>query len=439
MKIRVGVVGPSDSVKQMMKVGESYPDLNFIPFVYENTEETEQIILKNKEWVDQWLFSGQAPYYFALSKELICEDEATFTPLNGASLLAVLLQAFLDEGHILKRFSLDTIQEEEIEKGLDSLVNHNIIFHLNAYEGYMPSNEIIHFHKKLYEAGKIEAAITCLNNVYQELTAMKIPVYRLVQSELTLRRSLEHIREKGHVNWYKKSQLVIIGIDIIRSSLSNEERHLSYKLKHQELELKKVLLQVAEKMNASIVQIGDGLHYIYTTRGELDLYMSSQSILSMRDEIYIHSKLYVRIVVGYGLTVLDAEESVGIAFEHAREYKGPVVITVNEEKDVKVLMEDGDEISYHTRNIGNEWEKFFKDAGISLKIVSKIDSLSAHYQKTAITSQDLAHWLKSTDRNARRILMEMEKIGLAKVVGEESGHRGRPRKIYELQLESFEK
>ncbi|MDQ0268212.1 hypothetical protein [Cytobacillus purgationiresistens] len=435
MKIRVGVVGPSDSVKQMMEVGEQYKDLSLIPFVYDNTEETEQIIIKNKAWVDQWLFSGQAPYYFALSKGVITEHEATFTPLNGASLLAVLLQAYIKEEKVLKRFSLDTIQAEEIEKGLNPLVDHNILFHLNAYEGYMPAEEMIKFHKKLYESGKVDAAITCLNTVYQELSAANIPVYRIIQSELSLHRSLEHIREKGHVSWYKKSQLVIIGVEMIQSSsLSHDEQLFSFKVKHQVLELKRVLLQVTEEVNGSIVQIGDGIHYIYTTRGELELYMRNQSMISICDEIYIHSKLFARVGVGYGLTVLDAEENVGIAFDHAREKKVPVVVTVNEEKEVTIYLDDGEEISFYTRKYGREWEKIFKDAGISPKIVSKIESLSVHYQKTAITSQDLAHWLKSTDRNARRILVEMERLGLAKVSGEESGHRGRPRKIYELQI-----
>jgi DNA-binding PadR family transcriptional regulator len=46
-------------------------------------------------------------------------------------------------------------------------------------------------------------------------------------------------------------------------------------------------------------------------------------------------------------------------------------------------------------------------------------------------------WLKGTERNARRILSEMERLGLVKVSGEEqSGNRGRPKKIYELQLDS---
>lgn len=439
MKIRVGVIGPKDSVKMIIDTGADYGELHFIPFVYESTEETEQIIIRNREWVDQWLFSGQAPYFYALSKKVITKKEASYIPLSGASLLAVLVKVFLDSDQVQKRFSLDTIQEEEMDRGLDPLVRNRVLFQMNSYDGYMPAEEIIAFHKELYESNKVDVAITCLNKVYKELTKMNIPTYRIEQSELTVRRSLETIKEKGQASWYRKSQLVIIGVERIVASSESEERRRSFRLKHQELELKKVLLDVGEQMNGSIVQMDDGVHYIFTTRGELELFMRDQSMLTISEEIFVHSRLRVRIGVGFGLTVLEAEENVSMAFSHAREFKGPIVISVNEEKELTIINNEREEISFHSRIYGNDWEKIFKDAGISSKVVAKIESLSLHYQKNKITSQDLSHWLKSTDRNARRILMEMEKIGLAEIIGEETGHRGRPRKIYQLNFKQLAK
>ncbi|YCI78859.1 hypothetical protein M1D47_09910 [Bacillus sp. R1-10] len=439
MEIRVGVVGPEDSVMQVMKVGKHYKELNLIPYVYEKTEETEEIIIRNKEWIDQWFFSGQAPYYFALSKGIITEEEASYTLLNGSSLLGTLLEAFLKEGRILKNLSLDTIEVDEVNTPRHPLYNKGITIHTHSYSGYLPSEEIIQFHKNLYKKGHIDVAITCIKSVYDELLKIGIPVYRVVQSELAIQRTLEHVKEKGQVNWYRKSQLVVIGVEVIRPASSFEEHHISFKVKHQELELNRVLLQFTEEINGSIVQIGDGLHFIYTTKGELDLFKKNHTVRSISDEIYVNSTLHVRIGIGYGLTVLDAEHNVRIAFEHARQHKESVVITINEEKEVKVNHEDDRNVSYQTRNLGKQWEELFKDANINSTIVSKIESLSNHYKQNAITSQELSRWLKGTERNARRILAEMERIGMARVSGEESGQRGRPRKIYDFQFEKLGK
>jgi hypothetical protein len=433
LKIRVGVVGPEDSVGQIMRVGVHFNELHLIPYVYERTEEAEEIIGRNKQWVDQWLFSGQAPYYFALAKGIITQDEASYVPLNGSSLLGTLLEAFVQEGRILYKLSLDTIQEDEVEKARNSFSLSELTIYTNSYFGYVPAEEIIRSHQKLYENGQIDVAVTCINAVYVALKEMGIPTYRVVQSELAVHRALGYIKEKGQTSWYRKSQLVIMGVEIIFPSTSSDEYQFSFKQKHQELELKRVLLDLAEEINGSIVQIGDGLHFIYTTRGEMDLFTKHKSLHSIMDEISVNSRLHIRIGLGYGLTVLEAEQNVRIALAHARTYIESVVVMINEDKEVIVKLDENEQVSYPTRSHGEDWELLFKDASISATLVSKIESLANHYGQSTITSNDLSRWLKSTDRNARRILAEMERIGIAKVSGEESGQRGRPRKIYEIQ------
>ncbi len=433
MQIRVGVVGPEDSVQQMMKAGQHFKELNLIPYVYAHTEETEEIILRNKEWIDQWFFSGQAPYYYALSKGIITEEEGSYTPLQGSSLLGTLLEAFVKEESILYRLSLDTIQVDEIEKIQDSFSLNDLTIYTHPYPGYMPAEEIIQFHKHLYEEGQIDAAVTCINSVYLALKELGVPTYRVIQSEMATQRELGYLKERGQTSWYRKSQLVIVGLEIIYPS-SVEGQHLSFKIKHQELELSRVLLGFVEEINGSLAQIGNGLYYIYTTRGEVELFQKKESIQSVLDKMFINSKLQVRMGLGYGRTVLEAEQHVRIAFEQARTHHGSVVVIVNEAKEVSELVDDKEQVSYQRRHHGEEWEAVFKDASISPSLVSKIESLSNHYGQTAITSYDLSLWLKSTERNARRILAEMERIGIASVKGEESGQRGRPRKIYELKF-----
>lgn len=53
--------------------------------------------------------------------------------------------------------------------------------------------------------------------------------------------------------------------------------------------------------------------------------------------------------------------------------------------------------------------------------------------QNCISAVEAAEWLGMTQRNARRILSDLEKNGLAELTGEEAlTSRGRPRKVYRL-------
>ncbi|WP_026582860.1 hypothetical protein [Bacillus sp. J33] len=436
MKIRVGVVGPEDSVGHILALAREYSELEMIPYIYKETKETENIIREFQTNIDLWFFSGQAPYYYARSKGLIQEENAHYPPLYGSSLLGTLLEAQIREGGF-RNASLDTIQQSELDTLRNTYFLGDLHIHSFSYNEYEPAEEIIRFHKKLYEEGKAEIALTCVLEVYDRLKEYGIPCYRVVPSPVAINLALRYLKERGQSNWYKRSQIAIVGLEVMHSASSLEEQHFTYEMKRHELEFKQVLLDYAEKVQGSFVQIGDGLFFIYTTRGEMDMHFQESSMYSLIEEARVHSKLKVRIGIGYGLTAYDAEQNVRSALQYARNKETSPVISVDENKQIQEHLPDsGDEaISYQQRKWGEEWEERFKDAKISPVIVSKIEYLSKHYQKNIVTAQEISRWLKNTERNSRRIMAELERLGLAKVTGEEQpGQRGRPRKLYELRL-----
>ncbi|WP_210366663.1 hypothetical protein [Bacillus sp. REN3] len=436
MKIRVGVVGPEDSVGHILAQGHEHEGLEMIPYIYKETKETEEIIREHEADTDLWFFSGQAPYYYARSRGLISEENAQYPPLYGSSLLGILLEAYIKTGGF-KNASLDTIKQSE----LDALRNTYFLGDLNiysySYDEYKPAKEIIGFHQKLYEEGKTEIAFTCLQEVCESLKEKGIPCYRVIPSPIAIKLVLRYLRERGQSDFYKRSQIAIMGLEVIHSTSSLEERYFTYEMKRQELEIKQVMLDHAEKVQGSFVQIGDGLFFIYTTRGEMDIHFQESSVYSLINEAEINSKLKVRIGIGYGLTAYDAEQNVRLALQYARDHHSSTVISVDEKKQIQEHNEESGNLnlSFGQRKWGEEWEERFKDAKISLAVVAKIEYLARHYKKNNVTAQEISRWLKRTERNSRRILAELERLGLAKVVGEEQpGQRGRPRKVYELLL-----
>ncbi|MDE5415442.1 hypothetical protein [Alkalihalobacterium chitinilyticum] len=437
MKVRIAIVGPEDSVQQILYFAEEFSrneNMELVPFSYDKTEEAEQIIQDNVGRVDQWLFSGQAPYYFALNKGLIRAEDATYLTLHGSSLLGTFLEILIHEGNNVNELSLDTIQQEEIMQiqNAHSLKRLNIYSY--SYSGYEPAEDIIKFHHKLYEEGKSKVAVTCIKEVHIQLQKLGIPCYRVIPSESSVKKVLTLLKERGQSSWYRHSQIAILGIEVIHSGTSLEEHYYSYEMKHKELDLKHVLLQHAQNVQGSFVQIGDGLFFVYTTRGEVDFRFNDSTRFTLLDDVFLQSRLHIRVGIGYGLTAYDAEQNVRLALRQAREYTEPIIVSVNEKKEVHEYVKQNEtEISYTERKWGRDWEQKFKEVQLSPKVISKLEAVSHRYKKNVVTANEVALWLNRTERNARRILTELEKLGLAKVDREEQvGNRGRPRKVYEL-------
>ncbi|WP_397541194.1 MULTISPECIES: helix-turn-helix domain-containing protein [Rossellomorea] len=435
MMIKIGVIGPDDSIQRINHVATHFDNIELMNFPYHGVNEIEEILEKNRGLVDQWFFSGQSPFYYALEKGWITEKEGSFPPLHGSSFFGALLEAQMKEQTLLNKISIDTISKEEIETAVQFHSFDQLEISTYPYEGYRSADELVDYHRSLYEKGEIETAITCIQSVQKRLTEAGIPCYRVVPTNLSIRMILQYLLERAQSRKYQKSQIAIVGIEVIYSTQTLDESHFSYKMKHQELDLKRNLLDIAQKINGSMVQLGDGLFFVYTTRGELDLHEKESVFTTLTQEVKAHTDLDIRVGLGFGVTVLEAEHHVRLAFQHARKHESSIVISVNEDKTVTEILPSSESITYALNNLGNEWKEVFKEASVSSAIVSKILSLSRHYDKEEITSQDLSRWLKSTERNGRRILTEMERIGIVEISGEEqSGGRGRPRKLYRFQL-----
>lgn len=433
LKTRVGVIGPKDAVKLILTAVADFHQLEMIPFPYKTIEQTHIILKENRHLVDQWLFSGQGAYHFALENGLTSSRDSSFVALHGSRLLGAFLEAQVHEGRILKHLSLDSFQEEEVFAVQKSYNIESLNIITFSHTGYVPVKDILEFHFSLFENGKAEACITSFQSVYDQLRERGVPCYRVMATIPEIRGELLYIREKGRSAWYRKSQLAILGIEVFHFSNIIETQNFSYESQYRELELKRILLNYVELVSGSFMEIGNGVFFIYTTRGEIELHLHNEKLFELIEKVKVESKLNIRIGIGYGFTAFDAEHHVRLAFRHARSYEEPVIVSVNEEKEVSESILPGHVISFQQRKWGEDWKLKFKEANLSVTIVSKIDSLSKHYGKTIVTAQELSQWLKRTERNARRILTELEYLGLAKVTGEEQLEgRGRPRKLYKL-------
>ncbi|WP_101842077.1 hypothetical protein [Halobacillus sp. Marseille-P3879] len=431
MKTKIGVIAPHDSLQRIMYVAKEFEDISFVPYPYEQLEEVSSILKKHRQDVDQWFFSGVLNYTYAMKNNLITADEGAFPPLHGASFFGILLEAQLNSNQVFRQVGIDTITNEEFDKILSYYQLEDLTYYTHPFESNKSADELVQFHSRLYEEGKIEVVITSIKDVYLQLKEKKIPVYRVTPSYLSIKMIIQFLEERAQSNLYRNSQVAVIGCRIEMEPDNLEELYYSFKTKYQELDVRRQLFEIAEKTNGSVMQMGDGLFFIFTTRGELSI-ETEGDLFSLIDEIHLQTSLQVKISIGFGETVLQAEQHVRLGFRHIKDYDKPILLVVDDDQSISAKHQE-EQINYSTVEIGASWKEKMKDVNLSPGVVSKITAYANHYRREQFSSQDLARWLKSTERNGRRILAEMERVGIVEQSGEaQSGERGRPRKLFQF-------
>lgn len=431
MKVKIGAIGPSDSLNQIREVAMKDPRIELIEFEYSHRDQLQPILTKHRYDVTQWIFSGQNPYYYAIDLGLITAEEASFPPLHGISLLGTCMRVVHDKGSVVKRMSLDTVDEKTVSLVLKEFSLQNLSFELFPYDHYKPYDELINFHLEKFEQGKTEVAMTCLLTVYNELTKLGIPCYRLVPSQLAIQTVLNLLVTRANSQIYEKLKVAIIGFELRNSGTEKVSLHV-YENRKKQLHLELQLLHVAELLNGTLVDQQDGRFHIYTTYGDLELLNSNQSFVDVVKEVEIQTSTELMVGIGSGYTVYEAKKHMEIAFLQDSTKNETSILFVDEDKKVIDYAEDYTSF-YTVENLPPLWKKTMQENDYTPIIPAKIYHFLKLKRIDQFSSELITSLLKNTDRNTRRILGELEQMGLLEVIGEESsGRPGRPKKIYAI-------
>lgn len=431
MHIKIGVIGPEESVTRILEVSEEFKEIEFIPFIYREVSEVIEIIQTNNLIVDQWLFSGIMNYSFALDNNLIQKDRGSYPPLHGSSFFGILLEAQLNERKIFDEISVDNITDHEISKIL-SFYNLNSLKYYNApYKGFNHLSTLGEFHKSLFRKGKTQLAITSIKSTYDELKNDGVLVYRLTPSYLSIKLTIQLLTERAQANRYESLQMAVIGCKVI-NELDSVERYQLFRWKHHELNVEKSLLELTEKLNGSFLGVGDGLYFIFTTKGEIDS-NTENSMFELMNEFRIRDQLSIGIVIGYGENVSHAEQNVRYGLGKFNNDDRASILVIDEQYAITTKFSSNESDSLNTKAIEQELLTKFGEGAVSHRDVIRIITYSHKYNKKEFTSQDISRWLQSTDRNGRRILAELENAKVIEKCGTiHLNQRGRPKNVYQF-------
>ncbi|WP_151733100.1 hypothetical protein [Paenibacillus tengchongensis] len=428
---KVGIIGPAGSVERIGGLANIFePEIAFRPFVYVQPRETVDIIRRHDKEVDSWLCSGPIPYSFAC-KALGSADRVEYVWVTESGFYKSLLDLAFTRGGLPRRISIDMPENEGfIEHALKLIENAGIELYTRIYELDADPEELLGFHEDLWQEGRTDGAITCFPNVAAGLKDKGVPAYTVSPSNLEIIQSLRLFAEKVRTSYFKDTQIGIEIIELENYDRIAEKLPTSYQLQHLELDIKKELIQLSEKLDGTLMEQGGGRYILFSTRGaiERELALLGDTV----DYLAATTGSGVAVGVGYGVTVFSAETNAHRALRQSKEKTGRRIVIVQEDGViVESAGQEEETLAYSFRTDDQEVAGKLRSSGISVKTFNKVVALVRKMGWEHFTAKDVAAQLQMTERNARRIMTELADAGLAECVGEEApGVRGRPSKIY---------
>lgn len=433
--IRLAIVGPPDSAAIAYEIALEKRDC-LIPMVlaYADASEVPDILKRNGNDFDMWLFSGIIPYQRAKTAD--SKKPLFYVPHAGSSLYRALLEILYIKKLTCDSISFDTFSEREIVETFKDTALPLPKIYANQYKGIVTASEVTEWHYDLWKSGKTNIAVTCLLATYNKLAELGVPVVRIWPTRCNIRTTLELAIKSFETQRVKRSQLAVQRIviddydDIVRSNSSYEAKRL-------ELKLYEILLAYIEKLKGSISMNGGGKFTLYSTRGTLTEITENFTVMPIIEEMTRQVDVNISGGIGLGLTVYDAEENSFSALGLGKQQGKGVWMVVNDDHTVIGPLSSKVHLKYSVRTNDHALRNLADQLNISVTTINKLLATIDKLDRDDIVADDLAMYLKITVRSARRMLSNLVEKGFARVVGEELVGKGRPRRLYKINIKEL--
>jgi hypothetical protein len=431
---RIGVVGPSSSVKRILQLAyEIEQQMEFTAYSYTEVKEVEKIVLEHDHEVDFWLFSGYIPYSVAI-KKLSSSENSVYIYSTESSVYKGFMELVYSQETLVNRLSIDMIPATEITEGeslqqLEKIVKE---VYIKTLDVDIETSELFNFHYDLWDQQKTDGALTCYPTVNEALNKAGVPSILMSPTRIEIFQTLRVFFEKIKTFYYKDTQIGVEKIDVKNFDWLKEKMEKTYQIQYLELRMKEMLIQLCEKLDGSLFEEGNGRYTIFSSRGAIE-----REIQTLKDTVRslsLEADTTVSVGIGFGKTVLTAEINAHRALVQSRNNEKHEIVIVQDDGTIIESVRGAEELTYAYRTEDKDLLEKLKKGKIPLKTFKKIEALIHKMGWSHFTTKDLASYLKMGDRNAQRIVAALCEVGIADYIGEESHHhRGRPIKIYRLK------
>lgn len=429
MKIRLGLLGASDSLEIIQSVVNKHPE--FICTYLECLTE-EDLIEKVSPLlgeIDMWLCSGPITYKIVQDWNGI-EAPVFYVAYSGSTLYKTVLQVLYEQQVEVDEISFDSCDISVWERALQEA---GITTKPKFAEAEMICLEgLVKYHFELWKSGQTKAAVTG-HPIQQELQRLGVPTYRNLPSTMAIEAVLTNILRTYEMLHFKATQIAVQIIEIDSFVGLKKDSFSTDEIFRIELKYMEKLLSYTKKVHGSIKPSGFGRYVVFTTRGLLQDVTGNFSHVPDINNFDEFSTEAVTCGIGIGQTVYDAEINAGNALLHAKECAKGTWMVCFDNKKIAGPLGKPEQLTYSYAS--KQLESISQQTSLSVITLNKLKSSLKKLSSDKLNANELAKYMQIPPRSARRILTTLEQHGLAQVVAEEKPHtRGRPRKVYRINL-----
>lgn len=386
-------------------------------------------IIKTIEGVDGILFSGSFPYFLS-QKEI------------GKSIPAVFLE--FDETGIMKLIAADPLQQAPQAISVDS-VQSSVVKHIYRELDLsltelsvvqickdVTIEDIANFHIANYNKNINTHIITGFFSVHKYLVSRNFPSTLINHTYFSVLKGVNKIIDT--INFKNSSgnhpAVVIIKIDKSEKQKDSEQdefrkQRFLYKYLNYMLNLQKLL-------QSFVFNKGSENYYLITTRNLIEDYTNGYRDFPLLYDVFIKFGYTISVGIGYGINPINAftnaTEALGIASQTGNTVQiltgsGQIISPVNKKKG-----------NYNIRNFDKNIVGIAEKTKITPGNISRIFSILGRHGSNHLTAYDLSKSLGITPRSGSRLITKLKVAGYAKESGVEQLAKGRPRRVYEINL-----
>lgn len=422
--LTIGVVGPHDLVERVMLMGHAAAPLpcRLVAAAYRDEQEAPDKVTRLGPGVDACLFASPVPYDLARRSGVLTMP-ATYVQLGGAALVAALAKTALDPHIDPQRVSIDVVSRADVEEAYTDLGIPATDVHSRDEPG--ATGTIAAYHERLSRQGATTGALTCLPAVAERLHTSGVPVIRIRPTSAAVRTALHTAALLGAHHRLEESQLTVVLVEV--PTLREPVRRAAPRYWRDELRLSlhRLLVQEANRLNATVWPIDDHSYLVTATRGSVAAATDGFRVLPFAGRIRDELGLAVEVGVGMGRTTHDAESHARAALARTQTGKQAQGFAVDREGRALIP----------APRMPPTGATALKPKGVEVlaRLAAKLEG-----GDTVVDAEGAGKMLGVTPRTARRLLRTLVDEGLAwPLPPNRTPQPGRPRQLYRLIVEKL--
>ncbi len=427
--MKIAIVGAKDSVEKVYRIGiSSYLEHEFIPFEVGSCDKCEEVLNRCEETADGLIFTGLG--LVNTSKKLnVFSIPVEFITRDGSCIIKTFWD--MKERNLSpKRISMDVVGKhlfDDVCTELDLYFDQSYLF---PYNPEQIEAELIQEHRRLWEEGLIDLAITSYGWIYDQLREANVSVARLAVTAPSIRNSIDRLIARIENQEMKRSQLAVQMVNI---EAKQDYNRYEYEALRKRNIFERMLIDYLPVIQGTVTQRGEQ-YIIISTRGAMENPVSEAAFLKILNSAEKENiRLYAG--VGFGHTAFDADFNARTALKRSRQEKGNTYYIVDAKKRVAGPIGQKEVLTFESVSIGKAVQKVAQETGLSTTYISKIMNLTKKLDTNLIDSKKMAELLMVTERSARRILKKLLDAGYAEIAtSSQQNSVGRPIYIYKVLI-----